>query len=129
LNGEHTNYILSAAVETARISWIGLPPRENSWSFRKDPFPARREVGLPTSAQPRAPDRLRAKKLSYDKRSLFVGPGSELFSNGAKSLVLTQAFARVSTSFYAVTLLPLMKCATRRMMPPMSRIWINPVDM
>jgi hypothetical protein len=47
LNGEHTNYILSAAAQTARISRIGLRPKENYAGFRKDPFPARREVGLP----------------------------------------------------------------------------------
>jgi hypothetical protein len=101
LSDEHTSYILSAAAQTVRISRIGLPPRENSSGFRKDPFPARRQVGLPllASARHRAPDGLRAKKLSYNKRPPFVGIASELFSVGAKSLVLTQAFARVSTSF------------------------------
>jgi hypothetical protein len=99
---------LSAAAQTVRISQIGLPPRENSSGFRKDPFPARRQVGLPllASARHRAPDGLRAKKLSYNKRPPFGGIASELFSVGAKSLVLTQTSARISTSFYAVTLLP-----------------------
>jgi hypothetical protein len=101
LSGEHTNYILSAAAQTARILRIGLLPRENSSSFRKDPFPARREAGLQLliSVQQRPPDGLCAKKLSYNKRSPFVGTASELFSVRAKSLVLTQAFARVAPVF------------------------------